>query len=100
MSGLVNPARGAFVALLQNELVWAQIVIRPTASGYEIRHLADRCDSGEKLKVLPLSEVRQIAHFTSAGLFRPLKSSPNLPSGWRIILRNAEELQLVVDRLY
>jgi sirohydrochlorin cobaltochelatase len=100
MSAVTNPALEAFRALIQDQLVWAQIIVRPCAGGYELRHVADRSRSGGELRVVPLSEVRRLVQFTSAGAFRPLKSAPDLPSGWRIKIGDATELLLVLDRLY
>jgi sirohydrochlorin cobaltochelatase len=100
MSAVSNPALEGFLALVQGELVWAQILIRPVEGGYELRHTSDRSRPAKELRIVPLNEVRQLAQFTSAGRFRPLKSAPDLPSGWRIEVRDASGLGLAVDRLY
>jgi hypothetical protein len=89
MSAVANPALEAFLAFVQSELVWAQILIRPVEGGYELRHTSDRSRPAKELRIVPLNEVRQLAQFTSAGGFRPLKSAPDLPSGWRIEVRDA-----------
>ena len=100
MSALANPAWETFCALLRDELVWAQIIIRHSQSSYQLRHVADRSRPAQDLRAVPVSEVRQLAQFTGAGAFRPLKSAPNLPGGWRIEVPDARELELVLNQLY
>jgi hypothetical protein len=97
---VVNPALQAFVAQLGDELLMAQVLVRRMVGGYELRHDADRDRALAALRVVPLSELRALAQATAAGAFRPLKSAPNLPSGWRAPLANDAELEAALQQLY
>ncbi len=46
------------------------------------------------------SDARKIALYNETGKYRPLKSAPNLRSGWRLDLRSISELRLALDALY
>ena len=45
-------------------------------------------------------DATEIARFDDSGNYRPLKTAPNLRHGWRLILREAAELQLAIDLFY
>ena len=100
MSAVANPALNAFVAHIGDELIWAQVLIRSGAGGYELRHRADRSKTEEALSLVAVSDVRQLAQAMITGAFRPLKSAPNLRSGWRIEVRDAVELEAALNQLY
>ena len=94
-----NPALDAFVAQLSEEFVLAQVSIRKSQGGFELRHVADA--GMEELKDLPdVKALRDLAQFTETGAFRPLKSAPNLKRGWRMQVRDAAELGLALNFLY
>lgn len=97
---MVNPALQAFVAQLGDELLMAQVLIRRVGGGYALRHESDRNRELAALRLVPLSELRALAQTTAAGAFRPLKSAPNLPSGWRAHLANDAELEAALRQLY
>src|SRR4030095_584291 len=78
MSLRTNPALEAFIAEIGSELIIAQVMIRRSAEGFELRHVDDRELSSDKLGALRLNDVRSLAQFTACGAFRPLKSAPNL----------------------
>ena len=42
MTTVSNPALATFLAQWRDELTLAQVLIRRTAAGYELRHVADR----------------------------------------------------------
>jgi hypothetical protein len=98
MSAVRNTALEAFVAQLGNELVLAQVLIRGQGEGFELRHIEDR--KAADLKEVPISTLRNIAQFTLQGAFRPLKSAPNLQSGWRAFASNRAELEFALNCLY
>jgi len=76
-----------------------QVVIRPVAAGWELRHVADA--GREDLKVETASEAaRDIANLDEAGAFRPLKTAPNLIRGWRLVLPDARSIRGALDYLY
>ena len=99
MPVLPNPAVEKFAAQIRDELVLAQVLITRTERGYELRHLADRDAAPETLRLLALDELRLLAQSTAAGAFRPLKSAPNLRTGWRATADDAE-LEIALDHLY
>lgn len=44
--------------------------------------------------------AREIARYDSGGVFRPLKTAPNLRRGWRIVTSSLDEMELALDDLY
>ncbi len=95
-----NPALAAFCALLAPELVLAQVLVRRQATGFELRHISDREAAAESLKSVAVAELRALANFTAAGAFRPLKSAPNLRTGWRGVATSEAELESALSQLY
>lgn len=95
-----HPALGAFIAQIRNELVVAQVLVRRQGTRFELRHVADRSHGPSGLKNQRVDQLRQLAQFTSEGKFRPLKSAPNLPSGWQCNVRDAVQLETALNHLY
>ena len=52
------------------------------------------------LRLLADGEIRPLAQFSSSGAFRPLKSAPNLPAGWRVAARDERALGAALHHLY
>src|SRR5438128_2694648 len=100
MPALKNPAMKRFLSQPGDPLLWAQVLITRRHPGFELRHVLDRLRSREELKALAPGAARQIAQFTAAGAFRPLKSAPNLQSGWCMEVRDDSELEAVLNQLY
>jgi hypothetical protein len=100
MVGVLHPALAAFVAELREELVLAQVLIRRSEPGYELRHVEDRQVTVDQLRAIRLAEARSLAQFTPKGAFRPLKSAPNLQTGWRLTARSDEELAFALNQIY
>jgi len=100
MGAGVNPALKAFVSELGDKLVLAQVLVRRVGAGFELRHVADRDRADETLRALKLSDLRALAQFTATGAFRPLKSSPNLQTGWCVVLSDDAKLELALNQLY
>ena len=90
----------AFVAQIDRELVFAQVLIRRVEPGHELRHVADRDHVAKALRELRLSDLRQLARFTASGAFRPLKAAPSLSAGWRLRVKDAAALDTALDQLY
>ena len=65
-----------------------------------MRHVDDASVTDGQLKLVPLGELRALAQVTAAGAFRPLKSAPNLQTGWRVIAAGAGELETALQVLY
>ena len=100
MTAVANPALKAFIAQLGDELLFAQVVIRRAGSAYELRHESDRQRATKELRLTPVSELRALALQTATGAFRPLKSAPNLKSGWRVAAENDAGLEAALHQLY
>ncbi|MBM3876397.1 MAG: hypothetical protein FJ386_06725 [Verrucomicrobia bacterium] len=100
MSAFENPALAAFVARLGGERVVAQVRVRREATGFEVRHADDRDTPAEALERVSAWNARDLAQAAVGGDFRPLKSAPTLRRGWRILVRDAGELGVALDRLY
>jgi hypothetical protein len=95
-----NPAIESFVAGLGAETIWAEILVQRTANGFLLRNAADRDTAPEQLKVLDLPALRKMATFTTEGQFRPLRSSPDLPGGWKFVCESAAELWSALQQIY
>jgi 4Fe-4S iron-sulfur cluster binding domain/DR2241 stabilising domain len=95
-----NPALKSFVAQMGDEVLWAQVLICRDGAGYELRHIEDRGVEIDSLRSLRPAEARVLAQFTAAGEFRPLKTTPTLPKGWRIQAATDAELELALNGLY
>ncbi len=100
MASFTNPALEAFVSCLGNQLVFAQVLIRRAGSGYELRHVADRDAPADNLRLAELAGLRAMAQFAAHGAFRPLKSAPDLQSGWRCVVESSAELGWALSQLY
>jgi hypothetical protein len=95
-------AREAFAAWIDESSggrVFGQVLVRPTAPGYSLRHRDDAGAPGLKVYEDPRS-AREIAKLTEEGEYRPLKSSPNLRRGWKIEIPDARGLALAMNYLY
>ena len=79
MKALDHPALRAFTAQIRDELAVAQVLIRRTKHGFDLRALVQ---------------------FTAGRAFRPLKSAPNLQTGWVLRLNDDTELESALNLLY
>jgi hypothetical protein len=100
MSVIENPALKAFIAQILDELILAQVLIRRNGTGYDLRHLDDTTLPLDSLHPIEIHEARALAQATAAGEFRPLKSAPTLPRGWRITAKSDAELERALSDLY
>ena len=100
MSGLKNPALKPFLENLGSECVLAQVLIRPHANAFELRHVADRNTAPDTLRSVSVPELRALTQFTVHGAFRPLKAAPNLQAGWRTLADDAAALEEALNYLY
>jgi hypothetical protein len=96
----MNLDLSAFIAAVPNEIVFGQVLIQRDRGGFELRHVADHAAGAETLQLLNAGELRAWAQFTERGVFRPLKSAPNLRSGWRSTALDAPALGLCLRHLY
>ncbi len=100
MAILENPAWKRFAAQLGGEFELAQVLIRRLGPGFELRQVADRARGIESLRLVKPAEARGLAQTTASGEFRPLKSAPNLQTGWRLAAADEGELELALSGLY
>jgi hypothetical protein len=95
-----NSALKTFIARIGDALVFAQIFIRRTNRGYELRHVDDRERDSATLRSISPNETRAISQFTTTGAFRPLKSAPNLQSGWKLEITSDADLEFALNQFY
>ena len=88
----------SFVARIAPELVFAEVLVRRTGEGFDLRHAADR--DATSCRDVSANELRELAQFTEHKRFRPLKSAPTLRRGWRFLARSAAELDEALRHLY
>ena len=92
-----SPAIEAFVAGLDDVTVFGQVRIERTGTGFTLTH---EQDSSSDLESVALGELRQLADATATGNYRPLKSAPNLRTGWRCPVSSPAELEQALGQLY
>ena len=76
-----------------------QIVILETHDGWELRH-ADDLGREDLAKAEGANAARHLANLDDADAYRPLKTAPNLRHGWRLVLRDVDELRRALDYFY
>jgi hypothetical protein len=96
----LNPAYRAFLESIEAERVWAQVLIKRQGAEFTLRHVHDRDANSATLKALTISDLRKLATFDAMGQFRPLRSAPDLVSGWVCHCKTQEELARGIQELY
>jgi sirohydrochlorin cobaltochelatase len=76
-----------------------QIALRRVAEGIELRHVEDR-ERGDLQTHTRPEDARALANLDAAGVFRPLKTAPNLVRGWRLVVADAAALRVALDYFY
>jgi sirohydrochlorin cobaltochelatase len=75
-----------------------QLEIAPAEGGFALCH---RDDVGRTdLKISEIDDAFEVAKFDDAGLYRPLKTAPNLRHGWKIFARDLLQVEKVIDAIY
>ena len=96
-------SREAFAAWVNESTegarTFGQVLIRSATPGYSLRHKDDAGATDLKVHKDPRA-AREIAKLTEDGEHRPLKSSPNLRSGWEIQVLSERELAVAMSYLY
>jgi len=95
-----NPALTAFLAEQAPPVLFAQVLITRRGTAFDLRHVVDKETTDSVLELLPVESLRDLASHTQDGAFRPLKSAPNLRSGWRALPASSDEVLLALDQLY
>lgn len=96
----MNPALTAFLAAFDADVLFGEVLIRRVAHGFDLRHVADRNVGDALLEQLAVSGLRALAQFTAEGVFRPLKSAPNLRRGWHVSAADEGALETALNHLY
>ena len=100
---LAAQAREAFASWVDaagpDGRVFGQVRVIPRNGCYSVRHVEDVGPSGLEVHEDPRM-AREISKTTAAGEYRPLKSSPNLKSGWELRLADAGDLLVAMGYLY
>lgn len=80
--------------------VMGQILVDRGSAGQFL--LCHRADAGrdDLTSYCGADVALELARFTDAGEYRPLKTAPNLRHGWRLQLATADELQRALDNFY
>jgi hypothetical protein len=89
-----------FINARWEEVIIAQVVVKRTPGGFELRHIDDARAEVGSLKAIRPADARAIANFNSAREYRPLKFTPDLPRGWLVRANSPEELEEALNHFY
>jgi len=76
-----------------------QLAVESSGTKFELRHV-DEMDRADLETHRGTIAARHLANLDDADRFRPLKTAPNLRHGWRLILRDVDELRVALDYFY
>jgi sirohydrochlorin cobaltochelatase len=76
-----------------------QVRISRSEAGWELRHVEDAGRSDLETFTTGV-QARSLANLDDAGVYRPLKTAPNLRRGWRLVLANVAEVRKAVEGFY
>jgi len=94
MSRSITQALAAWLAAGENRI--GELLIQ---GEYELRHHLDAGLDGLVLHRSP-ADARTIALYDAGGNYRPLKTAPTLPRGWRLTLSTLDQLHESLDAFY
>jgi sirohydrochlorin cobaltochelatase len=77
-----------------------EIVAQQRASGAIVLSHRDDIERQDLRVYNSPVDAAQIVRFDDAGVYRPLKTAPNLAHGWLLMLRDVEELRLALELFY
>lgn len=80
--------------------VWGQVKISQQKDSYEVRHVHDQRAEKEALRKVTAAELRDVVAREASGNFRPLKSAPDLVSGWRHVAAGDDGLLRTFEIIY
>ena len=99
----IHPPLELFVIELGKEKIIAQLLIRQIGQlgqSYELLHKNDANKTKDELKELKIEEAQFYLSFTDTSVFRPIKGSPDMRSGWRLVVQNHKDLELAMQAVY
>lgn len=100
MSQPLNPAYASFLASIQEERIWCEVLIQRKDRGFLLRHKDDRELSPGALRHLNFPDLRRLATFSASGAFRPLRSAPDLQRGWYFPASTPDDFARALQELY
>ncbi len=81
-------------------LVFGQVAIRPgPRNGFVLSHRDDQQQGDARIFSDP-EDALTIAKYDDSGKYRPLKTAPNLRSGWRLEVETVADLRRALDCFY
>ena len=101
-----SPAQAANVSYLINAIDngtanLGQIHLKTVNDGFELRHIDDQNQPDEQLTSYHnASDAREIALYNDTGEYRPLRTSPDLKTGWRLLVNEPPALLHALDYFY
>ena len=95
-----NPAVDSFIDALRPTQTFGQVVVACREERYEVRHRNDAETPAKQLELLSAKELRARLSKDSTGRFRPLRSAPDLPAGWRALASSSEDLWRILNAVY
>ena len=102
-SEAVNPTNLTYLeASLDNGFTQlGQLHITNVDGGFELRHLNDQDKDPDQLTTCSQpSDARDIALYNDSGEYRPLRTSPDLKTGWRLHVNDLQGLLHALDYFY
>ncbi len=102
-SAKLNPALEFFLNEIGERKEIAQLLVQrrtPGADDFEFRHLEDEKRAESELETVLLDQAQFYLSFNDQGAFRPIKGAPDMRHGWRLLAKNAHELELALQAVY
>ena len=76
-----------------------QLAIASIGEGWELRHTED-AGRDDLATFSKWEDARALANLADDGMYRALKTAPNLRHGWRLVLPDAHSVRLALDYFY
>ncbi|MFM8360304.1 MAG: DR2241 family protein [Verrucomicrobiota bacterium] len=96
----VSPALRACLERVPDAWVFGLVSVQRQGSRFRLVHREDAREGGAALRPVLPGELRDLAHWTAEGAYRPLKSAPTLQRGWEVWLAGPRELEAALERLH
>jgi sirohydrochlorin cobaltochelatase len=97
---MANPLERCLEPVLTPPFCFGQLLVhKATGGAFVVSHLDDASlDKAQTYR--DAEDAIGIAKYDDAGNYRPLKTAPNLPHGWRLELATVEEMRRALDYFY
>ncbi|HYE33280.1 MAG TPA: DR2241 family protein [Methylomirabilota bacterium] len=97
---MLSPGIQLLLRDLRDQIAFGQLEIRAEQGGFTLRNASDSNAPATALRAIPPAEMRGLALFTREGNFRPLRTAPDLASGWMCSVANEQELEHALQMVY